>query len=188
MQEKLKGKVMGVKHYILMSKILFLSCILFLCTAFAYREPGYCKMVDRITKSYLKECAKPRHLMLSGYGGAMMNDIQEVFFSFLSLDALNVDEARILYVEMMEEFLQRINCHEKIRPHLHNFPFGIDNIKLDIGFEDSERKITQDGHVALMYIGKNHDLLYRGCDPETEEFYTLHEESYEEAFRLVKGD
>lgn len=169
-----------------MSKIFFLNCLFLLCTSFVYREPSYCKMVDRITKNYFKEYAKPRRLVLSGYGGAMMNDIQEISCSFLSLDSLSVDEARILYVEMMEEYLQRINCHEKIRPHLHDFPFNIDNIKFDISFINSDGLTKRDGHVAFMYIGKNRDLLYRGCDPETDEFYSLHREPYEEARRLVK--
>jgi hypothetical protein len=55
-----------------------------------------------------------------------------------------------------------------------------------IAFENREKKITRDGHVALMYIGKNRELLYRGYNPEAEEFYSLHREPYEEALRLVK--
>ncbi|MFZ0565394.1 MAG: hypothetical protein WAM28_04340, partial [Chlamydiales bacterium] len=70
--------------------------------------------------------------------------------------------------------------------HLHNFPFGVDNIKLSIGFEDSERKITHDGHVALMFIGNNQDLFYRAYNAEGEGFYALHKEPYEEALRIVK--
>lgn len=186
MQKKLKKEVMNSNYCISMNRVFLLGAILFLCTAFGYREPNYCKIVDRVTKGFLKEHVKPRHIMLSGYGGAMMNDIQEIFLSFLSYEALNVEEARVLYVEMMEEYLRRINCNEKIRPYLHNFPFGIDNIKLTIGFEDRERQIAQDGHVALMFIGKNHELHFRGYDPETEEFYSLHRESYEEALKLVR--
>ncbi|MCC5832736.1 MAG: hypothetical protein JJU12_06820, partial [Chlamydiales bacterium] len=116
----------------------------------------------------------------------MMNDIQEISCSFLSYDSLGVDEARILYVEMMEEYLERINSHKEIRTYLHNYPFNNENIKLDISFINSNGLTKMDGHVALMYIGKNNDLLYRGCDPETEEFYPLHREPYEEALRLVK--
>ncbi|MCC5832259.1 MAG: hypothetical protein JJU12_04360, partial [Chlamydiales bacterium] len=86
-----------------MTKLLAAYGLLFLCASFGYREPAYCKIVECITKEYLKECAKPRSLVLTGYGGAMMDDIKEVFLSFLSFDVLNVDQARILYVEMMEE-------------------------------------------------------------------------------------
>lgn len=176
---------MLLNRYILMNKIIFVVFLFFLCTAFRYREPSYCKIVDRITKCYLKEYARPRCLILSGYGGAMMNDIQSVTLRFLSYDSLNVEEARILYVEMMEEFLQRINCHEKIRPHLHDFPFGVDNIELTIGFEDNERKITPDGHVAMIFIGRNHTIYYDAYDP-IKKFYSLHREPYEEALKLVR--
>ena len=170
----------------LTSRALFIICIFFLCTACTYREPGYCKIIDRITINYLGECTQPRRLVLSGYGGAMANDIQSVSLDFVSFDALSMDEARALYVNIAEEFLQRINCHEEIRPHLHDFPFEIDNIELTIGFENAERKIIEDGHVALMFIGRNQDLFYRGYNPETEEFYSLHREPYREAVRLVK--
>jgi hypothetical protein len=169
-----------------MIRTFFVGCVFFLCVSFAYREPGYCKMADQITKKFLKECAQPRRLILSGYGGAMMNDIQEISLSFLSFDALNVDEARMLYVEIMEEYLQRINCHERIRPHLHNFPFEENNIKLSIGFEDSKRKITRDGHVALISIARDHLLYFAAYDPITEEFYTIHQEPYEVALKFVK--
>lgn len=186
MQKKLIREVVNFKNYILVSKFLAACGLFFLCASFGYREPAYCKMVSRITKDYLKESAIPRRLLLTGYGGAMMKDVEEVFLTFLSFDALNVDKARILYVEMMEEYLKKINHHDKIRPYLHNFPFIIDNIKLDIGFEDCKRKITQDGHVAFIFMGRNHTIYYDAYDPETEEFYSLHRESYEEALKIVK--
>jgi hypothetical protein len=176
---------MHLRIYTLMNKII--CSFSFLLSAFTCREPNYCKIVDCITKSYLKEIAAPRGLILSGYGGAMMDEIQSVTLRFFSSKALNVDEARVLYIEMMEEFLSRINCHEKIRPHLHTFPFGVDNIKLTISFVDSQGHTTKDGYIALMYIGRNQDLLYRACNPDTEEFYSLHREPYAEACRIVEG-
>ena len=178
---------MLLRKNISVSKGLCLFFCLFLLTSFAMRESNYCKMSDRIVRSYIKEFAMPRRLMLTCHGGAMMDDIQEISLSFLSFDALNVDQARVLYVEMMEELLNRINCHEKIRSFLHNYPFDISNIELMIGFEDANRKITRDGHVALMYIGRNQDLLYRAYNPDTEEFYSLHREHYPEARRKVTG-
>jgi hypothetical protein len=170
-----------------MSKTSYLFSLLFLLSSFAYREPNYCKMVDHITKNYLKEIAEPRGLMLSGYGGAMMNDIQSVTLRFFSSDALQVDEARVLYVEMMEEFLRRINCHEKIRSYLHVFPFEVDNIKLTISFLDSQGHTTSDGHVAMMFIGRNHTIYFEAYDPIANDFYTLDKKSYEEARKIVIG-
>jgi len=139
-------------------------------------------------KTYVKQFAKPRGLHLTGSGGAMMYDVKKVILNFLSFDTLTVDEARVLYVEMMEEFLCRVNQNEKIRPYLHNYPFEINNFDLTIGFENAQRKITGDGHVALMYIGRNNELSFRGYNPEAEEFYSLHRESYAEALKIVKCD
>jgi len=176
---------MRSKNYILISRNFILLPIFCILMSFGIREPNYCKIARRIAGTYAIEFAQPRGLQLTGYGGAMMGDIQEIELRFLSLEYLNIAAARKLYVEMMEEFLCRINTCEKIRSHLHNFPFEVANINLTIGFEDCERKITSDGHVALMYIGRNQDLLFRGYSSDTEEFYSLHRESYHEARKIV---
>jgi hypothetical protein len=170
-----------------MKSIILLFFLLFLFTSFGYREPKYCKMVNCITKSYVKEIAAPRKLILTGYGGAMVSDIQSIILRFSSFDALDVDAARKLYVEIMDRYLQCINAHEKIRPHLHNFPFDIDNIELSIEFLDPQCLMRKDGHVTLMFIGRNHTLHYDAYDPVAQDFYTLEEETYEEARRKVTG-
>ncbi len=74
-----------------------------------------------------------------------MDDIQSVTLRFFSSDALHVDEALVLYIEMIKSFLHRINCYEKLRAHLHNFPFAVDNIKLTISFLDFQGHTTREG-------------------------------------------
>jgi len=147
---------------------------------------NYFKLSDQIVNTYDKQFAKPRGLHLSAQGGAMMDDIKKVILNFKSCDALTIDEARVLYVEMMEEFLCRVNQNEKIRPYLHNYPFEPHNFGLTIGFRNTERKITDDGHVALMFIGKNQQLRIAGYNPETEQFYSLHREPYQESLKIVQ--
>jgi hypothetical protein len=183
----LKTRAVNLRGYILVNRITFLLLFMLLLTSFAYREPKYCKMVNGITRSYLSDFAEPRGLKLTGYGGAMMGDIQSITLRFSSFDALNVEAARKLYVEIMDTYLQCINAHEKIRPHLHNFPFDIDNIKLSIAFVGPQGLRRKDGHVALMFIGRNHTLYYDAYDPVAQDFYTLEEETYEEARRKVTG-
>jgi len=151
----------------------------------SFREADYSKISKDILRNYVKAFACPRRLMLTSQGGAMMDDVQVISLSFLSFDALDIDQARVLYVDMMEELLHRINSHEKIRSHLHNYPFEESNIELMIGFDDQNRHILGDGHVALMFIGKNNTLLYRAYDRVIEQFYSLHTEPYKEARRIV---
>lgn len=186
MPKKLEGEDVNFKQFILVSKNLILLPVFCMLMAFGVREPNYCKIARRIAGTYAIEFAQPRGLQLTGYGGAMMDDIQEIELRFLSLGTLNVEAARTLYVEMMEEFLVRINQNDKIRPYLHDYPFGIKNIRLVIGFDDASRHILGDGHVAHMFIGRNDTLYYDAYNPETEEFYTLYKENYGEALRLSK--
>ncbi len=170
-----------------MSRTICLALSLLLLTSFGHRKADYCKMAERLADRYAIEFAQPRGLMLCRYGGAMMDDIQEVSLGFTSFIALSVDQARIYYVEMMEEFLCRINSDEEIRPYLHNYPFEEENIKLRIGFDDSQGKILSDGQVAQMGIVKDHKLYFAAYDSEKEKFYDLHEESYEEALKIVQN-
>ncbi len=165
---------------------LTIYSLLFFLTACGVREADHCKISKSITANYVNECATPQGLALIGYGGAMLDDIQSITLTFLSFDRLTVDEARVLYIGMMEDFLQRINTDDSIRPYLHNFPFEERNIELTIGFEDTKRKITSDGHVALMSIGKDHKIYFAAYDSDTQKFYDLHEESYNEALQLAK--
>jgi len=167
-------------------KTLFLTIGLFLFAPSFLFGANYFKLSDQIVNAYDKQFAKPRRLHLSGQGGAMMDDIKKVILNFKSCDALTIDEARVLYVEMMEEFLCRVNQNEKIRPYLHNYPFVVENFKMRIGFRNEERKITDDGHVALMFIGRNNDLLFEAYSNETEQFYSLHREPYQESLRIVQ--
>jgi len=173
---------------ILMNRMIYLSAFLLFLTSFRYKESDYCKIADQIVNNYVREFATPRGLELYGYGGAMMNDIQKIELDFFCFEALNVDNARILYVEMMEELLNRINRHKKIHPYLHAFPFVEGNIKLMISFIGSKERDIDEGCVALMSIAKEHKVYFAAYDKEKKDYYDLCEESYEEARRKVIGN
>ncbi len=152
-----------------------------------FREPIHCKLSDKIFIPYNKELKKQKNLFVCGSGGAMMGDIQSVHASYISFERFNVEQARRLYVEVMEGYISRYNANEKIRPYLHNYPVTIDNFEVMIGFENEQRKHMDGGFVALMFIAKNHRLLYCTYDHEKQEFVDLYEETYEQAREIVLG-
>lgn len=169
------------------SKIFILFSFFCMLTSFGVQEPDYCQIAGRLTGIYEKEFARPRGLRLYGYGGAMMDDIKKIELRFSSFNKLSIEAARKLYIEMMEEILIRINQDAKIRPYLHDFPVGINNIKLAIGFNDKDRHILGDGHVAHMFIGKNDTLYYAAYNADVKEFYILHKENYTEALNTMQN-
>ena len=117
----------------------------------------------------------------------MMGDIQAVALGFASYKALNVDEARKLYVNIVEEYLHRVNCNEEVRPYLHNYPFTINNLEFNIEFDESNGRMKSDGHVAYVsFIASRNLIFYSSYDYKTHKFQDLHQESYEEALKIVK--
>ncbi len=178
-----------------MNKV-FIFFLFFLCPFFfypknsfgkSYQKSEHCKIIDRITYKYLKEYILPQGLDCICKGGSMMGDIQAVALGFVSYKALNVNEARKLYVNIVEEYLHRVNCNEEVRPYLHNYPFTINNLKFTIRFSHPNGKRIADGHVAYMsFIASRNLIFYRGYDSNTDNFYLLHKESYEEALKIVQ--
>lgn len=167
-------------------KILIL--IFVFITYRTFGEPRYCKLSDRILFPYNKELFQKYRLALTGHGGAMMNDIQKVNAYYVSFQRMTVEEARRLYVDVIEGFLCRYNQNEEIRPYLHSYPFTIDNLHVRIGFEDEQRKHMSHGFVALMFVGKNQWLIYRAYDPVNDKFVPLYEEPYETARDIVLSE
>lgn len=117
----------------------------------------------------------------------MMGGIQAVALGFASYKALNVDQARKLYVDIIEEYLHKVNGNEEVRPYLHNHPFTINNLEFTIEFDEPNGRMKSDGHVAYVsFIASRNLIFYSSYDYKTHEFQDLHEESYEEALKIVK--
>lgn len=168
----------------MIKKIFFVLCSLLLC---GFKEPHYCKLSDRIFNLYNKELRQQKGLYLNGSGGAFMDDIKKINSSYKSYEPMTIELARQLYVEVIEGYLNRYNEDEKIRPYLHNYPFTIDNLNVMISFWDKAKKRRDKGLVALIYIGKNQEIVYSTYDYEKKDFVKLHRETYSTAREIVLG-
>lgn len=165
------------------SRIIVILVLLFILPS--YKEPKYCQLIDKIINKFSKELQKEYGLKLGGYGGGMMDDIKIVGGSYQSRKRVGVDEARRIYVHIIEGSLDRINADEAVRPYLHNYPFTTDNLEFRLGFIDEKHKLMSDGYVSLVFICRN-DIYYESYDHEAGKFYDLYSEPYEEAVAIVK--
>lgn len=165
-------------------RIAITSLVFVFMISTAFSKPKYCKLSDRIYFAYNKDLCQQKHLDLVGTGGAMMNDVQGIFASYVSSDRLNIKGARQLYVEVAEGYLCHYNQNAQIRPYLHNYPFTIGNLKIMIGFEDEQHRHMDQGFVAVMSNLDNR-IYYCSYDHEKREFVKLYEEPYETARDIV---
>ena len=161
----------------------FLILLLALGTLSSFKA-NYVKLVHRVNASFTKEFGKDKHLHLIGSGGAMMDDVKGVTLHFISYEPYTIEEARSLYIELVENYLCRINQTEKLRPYLHDYPFTNANLNFIISFEDNSKHLRSDGYVAALYQVKDHELVYSGYD---DGLYPIHRETYDEAKEIVLG-
>ncbi len=114
-----------------------------------------------------------------------MDDIQKINAHYVSFDSLGVEQARRLYVEVIEGYLCRYNGNEEIRPYLHDYPFTIANLKVTIGFQNEQRGRVSQEFVALIFNSSKNWIIYSAYDHEQEKFIDLYEEPYETARDIV---
>lgn len=119
-------------------------------------------------------------------GGADKEGINLKILSFNTIAALNLEQARKLIIDCIEEFLTIINTDEEIRPYLKNFPFTIKNVKITIFFETSDGLSIYDPLISVTYnVG---DTLHYATfeNEESVRYKTEITETYEEGLAKLK--
>jgi hypothetical protein len=169
----------------LFSLFIFLLCIITYCYAILHKEnTDYCKLVQRLQNQHGREMQAEGYA-LEGTGGELCNDVEKIYVGFYSRKTLTIDEVRKDYVKGVERFLTRINGDESIRPYLHNYPFGVENLQYSMSFHESPVDASGKGPVvhAFSYRG---NIYYSVYDPSLTPLKTVHKEPYSEALRIIR--
>lgn len=151
-----------------------------------HQTPAYVKMVDQIRTDYSRFVLKNDQLIMDGFGGRMMGDVQSIMLSFDSFSQPDISEARQLIVCKTEEFLLIINNHQDIRPFLHNYPFDATNFDLKIGFLQPTGKFVDPPYIAYASVISG-IIYYSVYDSQMKRLERIHSESYEEACRQINN-
>ncbi|MDF2577858.1 MAG: Conserved hypothetical rane protein [Chlamydiales bacterium] len=163
------------------------------------KQRGYISISSEL-ENKIEYILSEKHALMGGsVGGAMLLDIEKVNFDFQIKHApMKIDEARLIYVDCIQEFLKFYNNNEQIRPYLANYPFTVSNISLNLNFLDENGSKIVDNSFVYFIFNKGDKIFYRGFSPNVEPFVKLHHETYEEAlakylehpissFKTIKG-
>lgn len=153
--------------------------------------PKHVQLARSAITSFSQEVFKTDQLVLEGYGGAMSEDIKTFTFFFESQKNVNLEEARILFVNILERFLHKINKDEEIRNFLHEYPISEKNIYLEIQFSPINFNF-HDRYVIYVSIpnfnpySPTSRVHYRTAnrDRDSTEF-SYYNETYGEALKIV---
>jgi len=122
-------------------------------------------------------------LKCCGKGGALMDKVNIVSLSFQSKEKqYSVEETRRLMVKCVEEYLERINDDEDIRPYLSHYPFSSLGVDFDISFQGA-----RGNEIRLAFLSED-NIVYMVVDPNQKPYIRKHKETYNEAREIVMAE
>ena len=152
---------------------------------------GESVLVKSLNEIY-KNCAKWAHakykLQPYNVGSSMVDDVERVKIGFTFVGKVTIDQAREMFIECNEKFVQMVNEHEKIRPYLRDYPFSRARAKVNIYFSDKYGKSIIDGSPAGILLGKDDTIFYSSDTQFSEHYLDLYQEPYEEALKIVRSN
>ncbi len=151
---------------------------------------GESVLVQSLNEIY-KNCSKWAHakykLQPYNVGSSMVDDVERVKIGFTFVGKVTIDQAREMFIECNEKFVQMVNEHEKIRPYLRDYPFSRARAKVNIYFSDKYGKNITDGSTASILLGKDDIIFYDSHAPNANQYSDLYQEPYEEALKIVRS-
>ena len=101
--------------------------------------PKHIDLSAKIRKTFTQEIAKEYSLEPMGYGGGYIDTINKVYIAFTTQRTINLDQARIEYVNIISELLKAYNHNKEVRPYLQNYPFTPSNVEIFIIYNDDDK-------------------------------------------------
>lgn len=143
------------------------------------------KITLKLLNSFSDQQKAANNLRMIGVGGAMPQEVQEVSLHFITHKQLTLEQARRLYISVVQDLLARVNSNSEIRPFLKDYPFTCHNVDLLISFKTPEGQRIQAPFIALVGLA-NGRIFFSINDRERDLLKTIHREPYEEALKIVK--
>ncbi len=101
---------------------------------------------------------------------------------------LELERAREITVDCVQEFLLDINHNEKLKPYLQTYPFTAVNLHIGILNYDLDGKAILDPYLHVMSAVEG-KMVYRTLDPDNENRYKSSiYESYDEAIAILQKE
>jgi hypothetical protein len=150
-----------------------------------HEPPHYEKLADRITAATAQKIEAETGLSLFGIGGGMMDHVRMMAMSFECFGEITMEQGRELVIYCVNEYLSAINACEELRPHLIHYPFTPKDIRIKIFICKQDHREVPIGSLAVVGMVKgilDYDIKQSGS-PSIRQ---IHEESYEEALKILE--
>ena len=154
----------------------------------------YYKKGEAFIKNEIPKIEKQNNLFLNAHGINIdkniytpeYNAIHDFYFTFFSLEKVNLQEARKILINSTKNLLHEINNNKEISNYLYSTPFTHRNLDLGISFFNKKGKHRYKNYISGCAINGN-TIYYKIAYPNGT-FARIHEESYDEALKIVEGE
>ncbi|SCA62457.1 hypothetical protein SCG7109_AA_00470 [Chlamydiales bacterium SCGC AG-110-M15] len=137
------------------------------------------KIYNRMLNEFVIEVNQKHGLKYMGGGGAMKNEIKKTSFLFSYEGPMSLDEARSIFVEISQDWLEWINENEDLREYLLVYPFEPENIDIGLMHRNfSEANLDVDCIAGVSVLEDK--VHFRIFDPEIKRLKNISIESYSE--------
>ncbi len=99
-------------------------------------------------------------LVCIGSGGRMHHQVEEVSLFLDCYHHASIEEARELYMTIVDRLIEIINNHERIRPYLKQYPFPPQGADIYLSFQRKDGSYYLDGSVASVSQGRGQLLCF----------------------------
>jgi len=175
-----------MKCFFNLSLVLLIISLAFGCNSITYKLSDDEKIVNQITQETAKKLKEKKNLVLIGTGGQMMHEIEMLAMSFNYYHEVNLETARELLVESVEEYLSDINSNQKIKPYLHEHPFTAKNVEIAIFFRNQDASNVSAEKINIAAANQGKVVYYIDCS-EKHTIKAIYRETYEEAKRAISS-
>jgi len=154
----------------------------------------YLPYINEIYSTFAKEMKEKFKLIPSGYGGIRKRKVEMLSLNFTTERRATVDEARGLQLFLMEQFVKKINAHEKLKSFLIEQPFSKKRINIALDFEEPNGSYYDKSVTSVFNIDglasnteNRNRIFYMGIDPFKNMPVEIHNETYVEALEILKN-
>lgn len=128
-------------------------------------EQAYCVMGQHATleeKKGFKCC---------GFGGSIPKQVEELSLEYEFNKRVELNEARKMILELVDELIYMANHAKNLRPHMVNYPFDEENVHIAIYFYDQFQRHYPSPFIARVSMTKKR-IFYSETNPVDPYFFS----------------
>jgi hypothetical protein len=142
---------------LVLSLMLFTALMMSGCRPKVVHTGPWVKKIDseaisRIVINFSRKMKAEKHLELEDSWAEYNDYITRLCLQYSSQRLLTVYDARLIMVELVEDFLYRLNNNEIVSFELDHFPFTADDLDVKINFESYYGRYCDELYVGLAWL------------------------------------